>query len=349
MAIVPIGSVYRGESLSAPTQQILYFPLLSDGTITDIQLKGTGFNAGLGNWLFNVSVAGVNVFSGVNRITFNSGVNNVTKTGLSVAGSKGDVVVLNLEQSAGGVIQTPLSLIITFDDGEESGGGSAYLPDIAPTSPHDFNDEFDGGSLSGAWSTYGNSDLQTAVANGSLTMSRLSNSNGQSGIYKALPADDPFDWITKVIFPHGVISSGQINFSLAIFDNAASTSAEFITAALVDSPTTVNLPGIYAFTNRTTFDSTIETAVTNTRNSEAAMPYACIYLRVERAGNAYKFYRSLNGIVWFEIGTGIADITSYFAPSHIGFLIDNTSGATRDIAFVDWTRIYPTLPVFMGG
>ena len=353
MAIVPIGQVYYGDPLDAPTAQLLYFPLLSDGTITDIQLKGTGFNAGLGNWLFNVSVAGANVFSGAGRITFNSGVNDVTKTGLSVAGSKGDIVVLNLEQSAGGVIQSPISLIITFDDGTTAGGGTEYLPDIAPSSPNAFDDEFTAGTLDGKWTKYGSSDLVETFANGSLNMGALSNSNGFTGIYQAIPSG-AWDWITKIIFPQGAIGSGQVDFSLAIFDNAASTAVPLVVAPMLDAfGSTFNLPGVYLFSDRTTFGSTIEAPQqTNVRNSEAAAPFTCIYLRVKRTANAYRFFLSLNGIGWFEVGTGIADITSAptsFTPNHIGLLVRNTSGSTRNVAFVDWTRIYTALPTFMGG
>lgn len=348
MAIQVLEKIYEGSTLSSVTSNLIYFRLPVDCDISEIRLIGTGFNSGLGDWLFNVSLAGANLFSGSGRITFNSGDNDVTKTGLTESGSQGDIVVLNLESIGAGVIQTPITLLMTIDDGLSSGGGSTHLPDIAPTSPNAFDDEFTAGTLDAKWTQYGASDLTNTFANGSYEMSRLSNSNGFSGIYQAIPSG-AWDWVTKVIVPQG-ITSGDVDFSLAIFDNAASTSDPIIISAIVDTAaSTFNLPGIFKFTNRTTFGTTLESASTNTRNSDASAPYSVIYLRVKRNGNAYNFYRSINGVVWVEIGTGIADITAHFTPNHLGLLVRNTSGATRKVAFVDWTRIYTTLPVFMGG
>lgn len=350
MSIQVLEKIYHGDSLTTVASNVIYLRLPCDCDISEIRLLGTGFNSGLSNWLFNVSVAGANVFAGAGRITFSSTTNDVTKSGLAVSGLQGDIVVLNLEQSGTGFLQSPITLLVTIDDGLSSGGGTAYLPDIAPSSPNAFDDEFTAGTLDAKWTQYGASDLVNTFANGSLNMGRLSNSNGFSGIYQALPSG-AWDWVTKVLFPQGAIGSGQIDFSLAVFDNAASTSAPLVVAPLLDAfGSTYNLPGIYSFLNRTTFDTTIETPQqTNTRNTEAAAKFSVVYLRIKRTVNAYRYFISTNGAGWFEVGTGVPDMTVYFAASHIGLLVRNTSGSTRNVAFVDWTRIYVPLPDYMGG
>lgn len=344
--------IYDGPILTSPTANLIYFRLPFDCDISDIRLIGTGFNSGLGNWLFNVSVAGANLFTGSGRITFNSSTNDVTKSSLATSGLQGDIVVLNLEQNGGGSLQSPITLLMTVDDGQTSGGGGAvHLPDIAPASPNAFDDEFDGNTLDAKWTKYGSSDLVETFGNGSINLGALSNSNGFTGIYQAIPSGD-WDWVTKVLFPQSPIPSGQTDFSLAIFDNAASTGAALVVAATVNFGTgtaTFNLPGVYLFSDRVSFSSTIESA-----DPQDAVDYSVLYFRIKKVGNAYSFYRSRNGVTWEVVGsgTGIADITASptsFTPNHIGLVVRNTGGSTRNVAFIDFTRIYTTLPSFMSG
>jgi len=349
MAIQVLEKIYEGSQLTTVKANVIYFRLPCDCDISEIRLIGTGFNSGLGEWLFNVSVDGANLFAGSGRITFNSADNDVTKTGLSVSGLQGDIVVLNLESSGTGIIQSPITLLVTIDDGLSSGGGGTeYLPDIPPSSPHAFDDEFTAGSLDAKWTQYGASDLTNNFSNGSYVMRRLSNSNGLSGIYQAIPSG-AWDWITKLIVPQGV-PSGSAGFYLTIFDNAASTATELIAASLdVLTGTGVRVLGIDAYLDRATLDSELDPGVVHAQNTEASMPFSAVYLRVNRNVNAYDFYWSSNGVVWILGNSGIGDITTVFDPSHIGLTVKNTAPGTRDIAYVDWTRIYTALPVFMGG
>jgi len=346
MAVQVLEKVYEGATLSTVTSNVIYFRLPCDCDISDIRLIGTGFNSGLGNWLFNVSIAGANVFSGAGRITFNSSTNDVTKSSLGLTGrSQGDIVVLNLEQSAAGVIQSPLTLLITIDDGLSSGGtGGFFGQDKPPTSPHAKDDEFPGSSLDGAWLTYGASDLTVTVAESMAKLSRLSNSNGKSGIAKTIPSGD-WDIVAKFITPSPVaVASGVFDFGLIIFEDVTNTAKKFYLLSSALSASDIGVGGLYKFTDRTTFDSTVN-AYQTAGLGIASLPYGTIYYRLNKTGTSYQAYMSLDGSNWAAIVNGQS---LGFTPLHVGIYVDNTSGVTR-AAYCDFVRFYTTMPDFIGG
>lgn len=330
-------------SLSRPASNVSRFYSTIDGTITDLNIYAPNVGIG-GTWIFNFFVNGVAQFSGASRMSISFGSTHATKTGLSIAVSKGDILSFDLQVAGAGTVFAPIQFDVSIDDGAGGGSGGFYVPDRLPTSPHAKNDEFNGVSLDPSWLTYGAADLTVSLVDSLAKLSRLSNTNGFSAIGKTIPSGD-WDFVTKMFIPQNpVVGSGAVQGGVILFEDIADTSKKFfVNASYVQIGNTFGRAGLYLFTDRTTFGSTISSFVT--KSDADATAYAAQYLRLQKVGTTYYSYISSDGFVWVLISTGQ---TFGFTPLHVGLWVDNTTGVNRAV-YYDFARFYTTFPEYIGG
>lgn len=120
---------YDGNNIGTATNGILHFLLEEDCTIKAVSIV-TDANA-TGDIVFNLSKNGTALFAGAGRPKILSGSKSGKLTGLNIAGLEFDKILVDVESIAAGVVDTPITIILTVDDGVSSGGGgggSSFSP-----------------------------------------------------------------------------------------------------------------------------------------------------------------------------------------------------------------------------
>jgi hypothetical protein len=96
----------NAKTIRVARMQMLYMRALATGTITSIAIYLSAplaplVTGGTAEAIFNVRLNGSALFTGANKPTLADGAESVTKTGLSIAVNKFDVLVLDLESIDG--------------------------------------------------------------------------------------------------------------------------------------------------------------------------------------------------------------------------------------------------------
>ncbi len=136
MALKQLERIYQPTNVfivSGPTApglilSLLYLRIPMDGVTIKRFAVFTGNPLdGVAAAVFNVSINGVNQFSGADRPQIASGAEEAQKTGLSIAANEGDEVVLDLIQNPRSGNLTPITFIVEYEDNVVGAGGkSAY-------------------------------------------------------------------------------------------------------------------------------------------------------------------------------------------------------------------------------
>ncbi|MGH9962293.1 MAG: hypothetical protein ACREBC_35090 [Pyrinomonadaceae bacterium] len=115
MAIIPVEKIYEGTRLNRVTLGVMHVRTPVTGTIKSMYLWVPAFT--FGPAAFNIRLNGVAQFTGVHRFVFNDGDTLKSKTGLSIAVTRGDTIELDLEEVPQAGISVPVVLLIEIDDG----------------------------------------------------------------------------------------------------------------------------------------------------------------------------------------------------------------------------------------
>lgn len=118
--IHPFEKSYEGEPLRGPTANVIKLRVPLDGDITRFRLL-IGPSSIVGAWHFTVRLDGVALLTGSDRLTFTPGVTDDETSGLTVAATEGQVLQLDLIQTAQGQIVGPVDLLFDIDDGLSGG------------------------------------------------------------------------------------------------------------------------------------------------------------------------------------------------------------------------------------
>ena len=122
--IIPISKLYEGQSLTRTTLNLAYWRADVTGTIKSVFVY-CGSYVAVGASVFNLRINGTSQWTGDNRLSIGAGNNATSKTGLNIAVSRGDVMILDLEQSAQSGTGAPIQIVVLIDDGVSSGADSA--------------------------------------------------------------------------------------------------------------------------------------------------------------------------------------------------------------------------------
>lgn len=107
--------LYEGSRLTRVTLGLMYFRISKTGTLKTISLY-VGADILIGSAIFNVRIGGVSQFAGASRFIFDSSnPNTVTKTGLSIAVTKGGIVVIDLEDPGTSGVTGPVTAIFDVE------------------------------------------------------------------------------------------------------------------------------------------------------------------------------------------------------------------------------------------
>lgn len=182
---------------------------------------------------------------------------------------------------------------------------SQYLADIAPSSPHSDNDEFNDNSIAGAWATWDFAAIATFAENAN-GLEITATGNGAvrwCGKYKAVPASE-FAIIIKVGL-HGQIASGGAEAGIVVLQDATSAAGD------------LRGIGIDIDLNATSVAVTSRTFTAYNGSASAITSSAAVYppyLRVRCNGTAMETDHSHDGLSWKRHST----VTLAFTPTHVG-------------------------------
>lgn len=170
--------IYEGPQLVAITAGVIFLRMPVDGQIKSVRIIGSGNVRTLTTWRWNVRVNGAALFSGHDRPAFVTNNLDVTKSGLSVNALQGQIITLDLEQSASGRLAAPITLIVEFEYPEAISLGMSDLVDV------DLDGLQDGDTLlwdesDGKWKV-GTPDSGLPSYNAALTVTTASIGDGSS-------------------------------------------------------------------------------------------------------------------------------------------------------------------------
>jgi hypothetical protein len=142
MALRKTLASYSVANLSAPGIIPIDIPL-ENGVISEIGVYiGADMDGGDATFNFRLNAGPAPLFTGTDRWIIPDGDLSFEKTGLSLAGVRGDYLVCFLEELSGGTVIAPIIIIITYDDGEAITGAEIHSSP-SKTTPADA-DEFGG-------------------------------------------------------------------------------------------------------------------------------------------------------------------------------------------------------------
>lgn len=134
--------------LSHTQAGLIFVPVDISGTITKVVVECSANLAGGGSALFNIRLNGVSQWSGGSRLSIASGARLGSKSGLSIAVSENDDILLDLEQMPGiANITLPIVVTITIDDGVSDVSAQDYTVE--------FEQDFTTNALDSHWQTAG--------------------------------------------------------------------------------------------------------------------------------------------------------------------------------------------------
>lgn len=117
MALHRYERIYTGTTVRSPIGSLLYVRAPVTGTIKRVDVW-TGSNLSIGTAVFNVYQNGTALWTGGSRPTIASGSLVVSKTGLSFAVTRGDILTLDLESIGQAGPPSPITFLIEIDDGD---------------------------------------------------------------------------------------------------------------------------------------------------------------------------------------------------------------------------------------
>lgn len=203
---------------------------------------------------------------------------------------------------------------------------SGYFPDMAPSSPHANDDEFNDGSLGGAWTEWDAGTLIT-VSEGNyglkLVHASSSGNNRYGGVFRTIPVGD-FTVITKV--SHCFTTSAGPNAGVFVAADLAAnpTTADFH-AFVLGLSSNQTFIGAHLYADYQTFSSTL--------NSAQFGPTHC-YMRIRRVSTLFSFDISTDGVAWLRFTT----FTPAYTPGSIGLTINNSSAIANSSYFRFWRQ-----------
>jgi len=239
-----------------------------------------------------------------------------------------------LAPGGGMAITSPVSGTFTLHSSGGGGGGSVdfdeygpsdeYRPDRPPVSPSAEDDEFDDGSVAGAWAWSGTPPATTDETTfpGKLHIVTSASVGAQNFRRTYVPGTGvAFVIATKLAWSHLNWATHSFQFGLVV-----ATSADAVISEIVLLDDAAGAPGGYRI-----FDT--HGATTRTITAPSGSP---VYLAIGRdTGDLYSTWWSVNGYTWIRLGLSGAITTTV---DKIGLRIRvNATGNDRYI-WADWFR-----------
>ena len=228
---------------------------------------------------------------------------------------------------------------VEWGDVAASGGGSGdsfsyFDPDMPPTSPSAYDDEFDGTTLDAKWTTVNWAsatvkDVNTTVP-GSLYMKAASIGATLVSVLQAIPTGD-FSIVTNVEAVH----EGSPNSGAGLIISSTNTAGSGSQAVVMSFGYGTNEAYLGAY-NWYGFNSV---------GSQLSLSYnqKLKYLRIRRSGTNYYFGWSQDGKNWADV-----PVTPGFTPSYFGLAIYQASGSASNFSF-DFFRYSSSATAPLGG
>lgn len=217
----------------------------------------------------------------------------------------------------------------------ETGGASVlkqYLADIAPSSPHTQDDEFDDNSISGNWTTWDLGSVNPTFTEDTNGLSMTYTGNGAHrwvGKYKATPNSE-CAVIVKMACGGVFDGTGGGQAAIALFQDPTSTTAD-IRMAEISQAQTANSS---AFATRTWAAYNTSAGLTQSTVTVTAMTW--IYVRVRLNGTSCSTDFSTDGRVWKQH----AAVTLTFTPSHWGLAFDQFGSGLDATGWFRYWRVW---------
>lgn len=215
-----------------------------------------------------------------------------------------------------------------------AGGSSIWSPDVPPTSPSAYDDEFNTGStISGIWSTWdAASILTTSVGSGRLKMSSTGNGAVRwAGIYQAVPGG-----VTELTLYASVSVDCNISEIVAV--------APFFSANISSSPSTA------AFETGENFSaassafgwlsrkwSAYNGTASNASSTISSQIPTHAFIRGRMSSGSLSFDYSNDGRDWYTVQNAFAFGST---PLYFGLAILTQTNAITGTVYVDWFRVF---------
>lgn len=188
-------------------------------------------------------------------------------------------------------------------------------PDVVPASPGTLDDEFEGSSLSGSWTTRNTTNSTIAVGSSFLQFTQTGGTSGVSiaRITKAAPAT-PYTVLAKFSCNWSTNSVNQ-NFGLEFEDG----SGKIQTIANSQAQTI----GVLNYTSQTAFSGTAITNIPGTSMTK-------FFVKIQDDGTNLNYFWSSSGLVYSKLGS--TSRTAFFAsgPTLVGIVMDNEGASTSN-------------------
>jgi len=223
---------------------------------------------------------------------------------------------------------------------------TVFDPDMPPSSPSAYDDEFSGSSLAGKW-TFNAINLSSISVNGTipghLYAQQISRGLSVAAILQSVPAG-VFTIMAKVRIhtasPFSNAFSGFAGIGLALSD---STIFSMGNQGFLMSIISGDHKAAPVMTTGTGFGLNLGTWSPAGTDS--------LYLKIVRhADNSYSFHTSADGIAWSS-GCTVTSFAGTMSYVGLAFFSNQVGGIQDPIAtyFVDWFRYYPTETATNGG
>lgn len=243
--------------------------------------------------------------------------------------------------------------VVVFSSGGAGGGGGSSVtlgiwnPDVKPSSPSAYDDEFESSSLNAKWTKVNwdsaspahTWDIDTTIPKSLYSKCDVAGSTIRA-IMQSLPAGD-FTILTKLkhIAYDGWAFSGFIL-------------SDGVTAGTGNQQTFCHFTqgyGIFsrAITNWNTDGSYTSITMVNDQNTVQFYTY---YIRLRRTGGNYYLAISTDGLFWVpgqELTVSAASLA--FTPTHFGLAVQKNAGASPNTSVIDFFRYSNSATTVFGG
>jgi hypothetical protein len=274
-------------------------------TLTELVGVGAGVSGDLAGALPSPTVAAVHETAGPTKLTIGSVQDGqlIQRSGTALVGT------------------TPAAAV-----GSVTGG--VWLPEAPPLSAHADNHEFAGASKA-AWTIFDPLALGFAVADQSPTWLKTTvpfNATTRLLAYwRACPPEAEWSIWAK-ISPTWIPATGSFDCDLMVMEG---------------SSTTTKWAGIRSQSSGTTTLQVTSMTWANYNSGPVAfgtpnnLVTATTFLRFGYDGTSFFAYWSVDGVMWFQLGT----VAKTFTPVNVGFAFNNTQNSGTKYAYVDFYRV----------
>lgn len=229
------------------------------------------------------------------------------------------------------IVQDSATVAATLDDIAALSGTSVsgYFPDMAPSSPHANDDEFNDASVGGAWAEWDpGSKITVTEGNYGLKLAHISSSgaNNYGGLYRAIPVGD-FTVITKV--SHSFTTSGAVAGVFVAGDVAGAASTADFHVLVMGLSSGETQMGCHLYNDYQNFSSTLATGQWGPTHA---------YMRIRRVSTLFSVDVSTDGVGWLRITT----FTPGYTAAYIGLTINNSTAVASSATFRFWRQTSDT-------